>query len=170
MALDVGRALKNPGQVFSFQERLTLPEMEVLSDPVRFDGVAVAGEFFYTGEHRISLRAEAEATVVSRCSRCLESVETPVHATIDALYARQPDPEDPDLYPFEGNLVELTDAVRDALLLELPLQFFCRPDCKGLCPVCGVNLNRESCTCQEANVATGPFSALKEYVLNDEEV
>ena len=54
--------------------------------------------------------------------------------------------------------------------LELPLQFFCKPDCKGLCPVCGANLNRETCTCQEGNVVTGPFSALKDYVLNNEEV
>lgn len=170
MALDVGRALKNPGQVFSFQERMALEEMEVLSDPVRFDDIDVTGEFFCTGDHRVSLRAEAGATAVSRCSRCLEPVAAPVHATIDALYAKEPDPDDPDLYRFEGNAVELTDAVRDALLLELPLQFFCKPDCKGLCPVCGANLNHGTCTCQEGNVTTGPFSALKDYVLNNEEV
>ena len=170
MALDVGRALKNPGQVFPFQARVALPEMEVLSDPVRFDDIAVAGEFFCTGDHRVSLRARASATAVSRCCRCLEPVEAPLCAEIDALYAKTPDPDDPDLYRFEGNAVELEDAVRDALLLELPLQFFCKPDCKGLCPVCGANLNRETCTCQEGNVVTGPFSALKDYVLKNEEV
>ena len=144
--------------------------MEVLSDPVRFDGISVAGEFFCTGDHRISLRAEAAATAVSRCSRCLEPVQVPVRAQIDALFAKEADPEDPDLYTFEGNRLELVDAVRDALLLELPLQFFCKPDCKGLCPVCGVNLNQGTCSCQEGNVVTGPFSALKDYVLKNEEV
>lgn len=170
MTLDVGKALKNPGQVYAFQATLELPPMEVLSDPVHFQDIRVTGEFFCTGEDRVSLRAEADATARSRCSRCLEPVAVAVKASIDALYAKQPDPEDPDLYGFEGHTLELEDSVRDALLLELPMQFFCKPDCKGLCPVCGVNLNRQTCTCQEGNVITGPFSALKDYVLKDEEV
>lgn len=170
MALDVGKALKNPGQVFPFMTSLELPEMEVLSDLIRFEGIEAEGEFFCTGDHRISLRADVSATADSRCSRCLQPVQVPVKAQVDALYAKELDPEDPDLYAFEGNSLELTDAVKDALLLELPLQFFCRPDCKGLCPVCGINLNKGTCTCQEGNVVTGPFSALKDYVLNNEEV
>ena len=170
MALDVGMALKNPGQVYPFRETVALPEIEVLSDPIRFEGVVVEGELFCTGDNRISLRGQASADAASRCSRCLEPVQVALTAGIDALYAKQPDPDDPDLYSFEGHAVELEDAVRDALLLELPLQFFCKPDCKGLCPVCGTNLNHGTCTCQEGNVVTGPFSALKNIVLNNEEV
>ena len=170
MALDVGRALKNLGQVYPFQARVALPEMEVLSDPVRFEDIEAEGEFFCAGDNRISLRAEVSAAAHSRCCRCLEPVQVPVRAQIDALYAKEPDADDPDLYVFEGHSLELEEAVKDALLLELPLQLFCKPDCKGLCPVCGVNLNRETCTCQEGNVVTGPFSALKDYVLNNEEV
>ena len=170
MALDVGNALKNPGQVYPFHAGVELPEMEVLSDPVRFDAITVDGEYFCAGDSRISLRAKAEATVHSRCSRCLEPVQAPLSAEIDALYVKQPDPDDPDLYSFEAHALMLEDAVKDALLLNLPLQMFCRPDCRGLCPVCGTNLNKQTCTCQEGNVVTGPFSALKDYVLNNEEV
>ena len=170
MTLDVGRALKNPGQVYPFQASVELPEMEVLSDPVRFEGIRAEGEFFCTGDHRVSLRAQVGATAHSRCCRCLEPVQVPVEARVDAIFAKELDPDDPDLYAFEGNVVSLEEPVKDALLLELPLQFFCKPDCKGLCPVCGVNLNQETCSCQEGNVVTGPFSALKDYVLNNEEV
>jgi len=170
LALDVGKALKDPGQVFPFHESVELPEMEFLSDPVRFEEINVSGEYFCTGDDRISLRAEVEATVHSRCSRCLEPVQELLSAGIDALYAKQPDPDDPDLYVFEAHRLELEDAVKDALLLAMPLQFFCKADCKGLCPVCGANLNKNTCTCQEGNVVTGPFSALQDYVLNNEEV
>ena len=170
MALDVGMALKNPGQVYPFRVSVALPEFEVLGDPVRFEDIEVAGEFFCTGDNRVSLRGTANTAAISRCSRCLEPVRESMSAGIDALYTRQPDPDDPDLYVFEGHSVDLEDAVKDALLLELPLQFFCKPDCKGLCPVCGANLNRGTCTCQEGNVVTGPFSALKNIVLNNEEV
>ena len=74
--------------------------------------------------------------------------------------------------PYEsiGGELEVGEDVRAELLLGLPMNPVCRPDCKGLCPVCGVNLNKQTCTCQEGNVVTGPFSALKDYVLNNEEV
>ncbi len=163
-------ALKNPGQVYPFRSTVELSEMEVLGDPLRFEDIRVEGEFFCAGNDRISLRAQASATAVSRCSRCLDPVRVPVRAGVDALYAKQPDPGDPDLYVFEAHALALEDAVKDALLLELPLQLFCRPDCKGLCPVCGINLNHGTCTCQEGKVVTGPFSALKNVVLNNEEV
>ena len=170
MALDVSRALKNPGQVFPFKAAVALPRVVALGDPVTFEETRVQGEFFCTGDHRISLKAEADARVASRCCRCLDPVQTSVHASVDAMYAKVPDPEDPDLYDFEGDALDLARAVGDALVLELPMQFFCAPNCRGLCPVCGANLNRQTCTCQEGNVVTGPFSALKEFVRNNEEV
>ena len=170
MALLIDRALKNPGQVFSFREDVRLEEMVFLGDPVRFEEVRAEGEYFCTGRDGVSLKAEVKAQLHSRCSRCLEPVQVPLRANVEAIYARQSDPEDPDLYLFEGDTLELEEAVKDALLLEMPLRLLCKPDCKGLCPVCGTDLNQSTCTCQEGNVVTGPFSALKDYVLNNEEV
>ena len=167
--LDISAALKTPGQAYAFDARPELEEMEVLSDPVRFENVAASGEFFGTGE-RVSIKGEVTAAVTSRCAKCLEPVTLRIRAEMDALYARQLDPEDPDLYLFEGSKADLTDAVRDALLLALPYRFLCKEDCKGLCPQCGVNLNLGTCTCQEGLNVANPFSALKAIVQNDEEV
>ncbi len=167
--LDVSNALKNPGQVYAFSVESELDELEVLGDLVRFEDIVASGEFFGTGE-RVSIKGQVSATVVSRCAKCLEPVALKLAAEIDSLFARQADPEDPDLYTFEGSKVDLTDAVRDALLLEMPYRFLCSEDCKGLCPICGINLNLGTCTCQEGAIATNPFSALKALVENDEEV
>lgn len=167
--LDVSMALKNPGQAYPFKATLELPEMEVLSDPVRFEEIQTEGEFFCSGE-KISLKAGVEAQVISRCARCLGEARLPVHAKVDAQFARQPDPDDPDQYSFEASTLELADAVRDALLLELPMRFLCSKDCKGLCQHCGVNLNIGSCTCLEGGEVTNPFSALKVIVQNNKEV
>lgn len=168
--LDVSRALKNPGQLFPFEAEVEIEPMEVLSDPVHFVDVRVEGEYLCTGDNRISLKAEVESQLDTRCSRCLEPVRIPVNAAVDAIFDRQPDPEDPDLYSFEASTVKLTDAVRDALLLEMPMRILCKEDCRGLCPVCGINLNKDTCTCQEGAEVMNPFSALKSIVLNDEEV
>ena len=168
--LDVSKALKNPGQIFPFEEEIEIEPMEVMSDPVHFVDVLAEGEFLCPGDNRISIKAKVNARADTRCSRCLEPVTIPVNAEVDAVYDRQPDPEDPDLYSFEASTVELTDAVRDALLLEMPMRVLCSEDCKGLCPVCGINLNKGTCTCQEGAEVINPFSALKSIVLNDEEV
>ena len=144
--------------------------MEVLSDPVHFVDVRAEGEYLCPGDNRISVKAEVSAQADTRCSRCLEPVRVAVRATVDAVYDRQPDPDDPDLYSFEASTIELTDAVRDALLLELPMRNLCSEDCRGLCPVCGINLNKGTCTCQEGAEVMNPFSALKSIVLKDEEV
>ncbi len=168
--LNVSRALRSPGQQFAFQVRAELPEMEIFSDNVRFEEARAEGEYLATDDGRVSVRATARATVRAHCSRCLEEIAAPVEAEIDAVYSRVPDPDDPDLYGFEGYALDLTDAVKDALVLELPMRFICKPDCKGLCPVCGANRNKVACTCQEGGNTTNPFSALKNIVLNNEEV
>lgn len=164
--LDVSKALKVPGQEYAFQADAMIEDMEVLSDPVSFDEVTCEGTFFGTGE-RISVKGEAHGKITSRCCRCLEPVSINLSAEVDAVFARQIDPEDPDLYIFEGSKIDITDAVRDALLLELPYRFLCSEDCKGLCPRCGSNLNLGTCTCQEGGEATNPFSALKAILHDD---
>ena len=167
--LDVSKALKFPGQVYRFETDLELEEMEVLNDPVKFEEIVVSGEYFSAGE-KISFSAEVNAKAVSRCAKCLETVKVDLTAEMEALFARELDPDDPDLYTYESSKVDLTDAVRDALLLELPYRFLCSEDCKGLCSNCGINLNLGTCTCQEGAEVTNPFSALKAIVQNNEEV
>ena len=168
MSLDVSSALKNPGQVYPFESSVELDVMEVLGDSIRFADIRIEGEYLCPGDNRISVKAEVNAMADTRCSRCLEPIRISVKADLDALFDHQLDPEDPDLYSFEASTVELTDAVRDALLLELPMRILCSEDCKGLCPVCGINLNKGTCTCQEGAEVLNPFSALKNIVLNEE--
>ena len=168
--LDVSRALKNPGQIYPFEETVELEPMEYMADPLDFEEISVKGELLCAGEDRVSVTGTVSARTDTRCSRCLDPVSFPMTAELDAVFDRQPDPEDPDLYSFEASTIKLTDAVRDALLLSMPMRVLCKPDCRGICPGCGVNLNRGTCTCQEGAEVTNPFSALKNIVLKDEEV
>ena len=166
--LKVADALKHPGQSYPFTADAVIDEMEVLGDPVVFSDIAVHGEYVGSGD-TVSLEAVATATVVTRCARCLETVRFPITAEIHAEYSRKPDPEDPDQYCFETSELDLTDAIRDALLLELPLQNLCSENCRGLCPQCGINLNSDSCACRKEE-RENPFSVLQSIVDYDEEV
>ena len=167
--LNVITALKTPGQSYPFEADTTIEKMQVLGDPMEFTDVTAHGEFMSSGE-RIDVDGEAKAIVVSRCARCLKPVSEPISAPLHATFHRQPDPEDPDQYCYEASKVELTDAIRDALVLELPLRFLCKADCKGLCPKCGIDLNTGSCICQEGEDDLNPFAALRSIVEYNEEV
>ena len=167
--VDVSNALRFPGQEYSVNEDVLVEEMELSGDPIGFTGIKVKGTMV-GAEERVSVRANVAATLLSRCVRCLGAVAMPVRAEIDALFARAEDPDDPDLYLFEGSAIDLTDPARDALLLELPIRILCKEDCKGLCPVCGADRNAVSCACQEGGEVANPFAALKEFSHDDEEV
>lgn len=167
--LSVSEALKQEGQSFPFAAEVAVEEMEIFGDRVRIDGVSAEGQYTASGE-TVSLRGTARGTVHAHCARCLTPVARNVEAELAAEFAHTPDPEDPDQYSYEASTIDLTDPVRDALVLELPIRFLCAEDCRGLCPKCGVNLNTGSCTCRDDGEDTSPFRVLRSIVENNEEV
>ena len=88
-----------------------------------------------------ALRMRFTAHVSGLCMRCLENAEVAVE--IDAREVDQRGTEDEELRsPYiEGDELDLSTWAHDALALALPFQPLCRPDCRGLCPVCGASLN-----------------------------
>ena len=115
------------------------------------------------GKHKvikdIRLNGEVSATLEIPCARCLEPVVQEVQRQFDLLYrplGADAGSEEPSLrgaeaeigyYQGEGLLLE--DALREQVLLAVPLKAICRQDCKGLCAQCGTNLNLEQCSCSE---------------------
>lgn len=107
-----------------------------------------------TSPIRLDLRMEAvtegvlvtgivAATLTGECSRCLTEISQAVEVDVQELYMYpdKADPHDEDASVMEGELIDLEPLVRDEVLLDLPFMPLCRPDCSGLCPECGVDLN-----------------------------
>ena len=73
----------------------------------------------------------------------------------------------------EDHTIDLSDAIADAVVMDTPFVVLCRPDCAGLCPTCGANLNEGSCSCADQRegdyVASdaNPFAALKNLKLDE---
>ena len=89
-----------------------------------------------------SLRLRFDAALSGPCMRCLENAGHVVH--VDAREVDQPGGGEDLRSPYlsEG-MLDLAAWARDALVLALPVQILCREDCRGLCPLCGANLNDE---------------------------
>lgn len=96
----------------------------------------------------ILVSGRVTAPLVGECSRCLRAVTDTADVTFTELFAYpgaleiDPDDEDADeVYEVSGEDLDVEQAVRDAVVLALPFQPYCRPDCRGLCPECGTDLN-----------------------------
>lgn len=101
--------------------------------PARIDVSRTTGQGY-------ALRLRFDAHVSGPCMRCLEQAEP--RFTIDAREVSQPGGGDELSSPYvERDELDLRGWARDALALALPTKLLCQPDCAGLCPVCGENLN-----------------------------
>jgi len=94
----------------------------------------------------IEASGTVEASWVGACRRCLLEATGRLVVPVRELYTRTGDGE--DTYPLVDDSVDLEIMAHDAILLELPPAPLCRPDCKGLCSMCGVDFNSEQCDCK----------------------
>jgi uncharacterized protein len=91
-------------------------------------------------------QGEFDAATQMECVRCLTEFEQGLHAHFDELFAFKHESitESGLVVPDDGN-IDLAPLVREYLMIELPIKPLCQPDCKGLCIVCGENLNTSTC-------------------------
>ena len=121
----------------------------------------------------ILARGHAEAMVGLACARCLEPVDVHLSSdfaeefapSVDISSGRAlPAPEDDMIFRLsERHILDLGEALRQNLIAALPIQALCRPDCVGLCPVCGANRNTTACACV-IDTEDHPFARLQELL------
>jgi uncharacterized protein len=102
-------------------------------------------------------------SIEAPCSRCLESVRLDLTPDIRLLLSpadKVKDVDDIDHETYRGDEVDLDDYLRGQIAISLPVKVVCGEDCKGLCPKCGTNLNKETCDC-EKDWEDPRFAALK---------
>lgn len=86
----------------------------------------------------------AEVSLGGQCARCLEQIAESTAVDLQELYLYPgKELDDDEASRIEDELIDLEPLLRDAVVLDLPFTPLCRPDCAGLCPTCGANLNRD---------------------------
>lgn len=129
-----------------FDYMLDLDDPQI-DGPVHVTGQAVAQP------EGVSLTAAAEFVHSVVCDRCAEPVRGRKQYRFDHELVLELHHEDNDSYILvEQYELDLDELVRADILLELPTKNLCKPDCKGLCPKCGTNLNSGSCECDTRQI------------------
>ncbi len=131
--------------------------------------VHVTGEIEKTAAEVI-VRGSITGDSEIECSRCLQPVEKKLNIDFQANFVtaehfsidkeNEVSVSDLDTDVLEGDRIDIKDLVREQILLNVPEQVFCEPDCKGLCPKCGANLNLIDCKC-DLNETDPRWAALK---------
>ncbi|MEZ0578818.1 DUF177 domain-containing protein [Nocardioides sp. MH1] len=118
-------------------EVLTVPEGSQIEFDLRLEAVMEG----------VLVTGTAQAVVDGECARCLEPIHDEIEVTFQELFVyddrrhdEQDESEDDETRRLEDDLVDLEPLLRDAVVLALPFQPLCQPDCPGLCPECGARL------------------------------
>lgn len=135
------------------------------SAPLEVSGQA---EWLSSGDVLVDLTLRGKRDQV--CRRCLEPVAVTLEEELSLLFIPPGDDEnemeDDDARPLspEATELDLVEVVREELILADRPYVVCREDCRGLCPICGINLNEESCQCslEEPDPRWDALRALKD--------
>ncbi len=121
------------------------------------------------GKDKVCFRFETEVVLGIPCSRCLEEVPYPVSIQVveEIDFGTMEEHEE---FPYlENKILDLDMLIFDEIVPKLPSRVLCREDCRGLCPVCGTNLNEKECGC-DRTVADPRMAAIQDIFKNFKEV
>ena len=136
-----------------FQFELEPSELDLEPEDLPIIGkITVEGIIANAGEVLL-LSARQEALVQRQCSRCLkEFEETTVAEVEEKFYPADTEALEKDAYTYDLDVLDITEVLREGLLLVEPISALCKEDCKGLCPVCGKDRNKETCDCDTRTI------------------
>ena len=125
---------------------------------------------------RVEVQGNVRTTVGLPCARCLKVIETALNSHFALTYTTRPEemattadqdgielrPEEINRIYFQGDTINLQDAVQEQVILAIPIRVLCSETCRGLCPQCGADLNEGDCGCSRG-LSNSRFAGLKNF-------
>ena len=163
MKLDVSDALSHPGQEYRFSGTQAIADQRIAGDIVRIDDCRVDGCFLADEEGNIAVRGRLKTIAHAPCANCLEDAESEVENEFDEVFRRGGDPEDDEIFSYEGHEVQMDKLVMSYAVMALPIRFLCREDCPGF------EYSDPDVAPEEPGIQY-PFAGLRQLLENKEEV
>ena len=128
----------------------------------------------YVGEKKLFITGETKLTVIIPCDRCLEDVETELDLSFEKnvnlnLECIEGDEESDEANYIDGYNLDVDELLYNEILIGWPTKVLCSEDCKGICSVCGQNLNKGSCNCEDTSLDPR-MSVIRDVFKNFKEV
>lgn len=164
MSINISKACE--GTFYPFTEVINLSEGILEGRLAKFlTPCEVQGTFVTEGEY-VHIDCKCRYTIQFQCDRCLADVVKDYEIRYAGSYYLEGGVAPEGYYPYQSGVVDITQGVEEEVLLKLPTRVLCKEDCKGICPICGIDLNKGSCNCKVEDLdqggANNPFAILKD--------
>lgn len=157
-----------------FEQQNYKTDQEIIVEDFNIEGL-VSGRYWvnaFRGKKNIDINLRIEYKRKFLCSRCLDEfyLEKEIYRKVEAVENENlissgenqavNEEEDENLIYFDGETINLYNIIKDLVVLDEEMKKLCSDNCKGLCPYCGVNLNRNQCECSIEKNRKNPFDIL----------
>ncbi|MGN0664748.1 MAG: YceD family protein [Negativibacillus sp.] len=164
MQLDLKKLFESGDHPLDIQYELDLSDLEQWGEKPFRTPVALCGQVVNRAGI-VTLTYTAALTYSTKCARCLEPIRESVQMKFTHTVVQQLNQEsDDDYIVVENGVLDMDELATDDISLELPIRVLCSEDCKGLCPICGVNLNKTTCDCEEPQWTPGHRNPFKDLL------
>ena len=130
-------------------------------------------QLFRQGNDNVYVAADVETKISVECRRCISPFELDITTTLELLFAvgsESLEQKEADERYYDGEILDISEDVRQGLVLEMPVWPLCSEMCKGFCADCGAELNLEACSCETTDepavLDSNPFSVLSKMLEN----
>jgi len=168
MRIRAADAIRQVGEPFPFEISEAVEPQSYGVRTITFrEPLKVTGTYVYDGK-AFTLSGNAQAAIDANCARCTKPFVERISFSFSERFVKDADElgDDDETYPYAGEELDIGKAVLDNLFLVLPIAGVCREDCKGLCPVCGADLNVTTCQCKQTEAS---WKQLIRDAISDEE-
>lgn len=157
MIITLAQINQSPEGIFPFEGQISLEDLaEEEASIVKLDPVQVKGQITMLRPHLYQVQVNQKCVGKMICARCLSVFPTSLETTWGEQFTDKPelarDTEEETIMLISDGQIDLKSYVREQLVIHLPYAPLCKPDCAGLCPVCGVNKNEGKCSCNTERI------------------
>jgi uncharacterized protein len=146
MKINLKQLFNITGESKDFSSSISIEELSDIRGCTFSSPVEVKGRI-YNKADVVYLDYSAEFTLLHICDRCLKEFEKSYSFEFSHIVVPSVSRDNDEYIVAEGESIELNDIAVTDILLQLPTKVLCREDCKGLCMVCGCDLNESECNC-----------------------
>lgn len=161
MILDLSQVLANSGATVEIDGCIEFGDVALNGQNIHFtEPVSVKGSVKNISG-MLYLDIKCKAYFETQCSRCLDTISRELEFEASEKIAKSA--ADDDVLIIDSHEFDLDETVIKSFGLELPINYICSDNCKGLCHVCGCNLNHKQCDCEDDNIDPR-LAALKDFL------
>ncbi|SHF36208.1 YceD family protein [Caloramator proteoclasticus] len=163
MKIDVQDLLTGKSESKIVSEDFNLKTLDFNNNEYSFEGPIHIEGTLNKNEDGIFFKGNIFAKVKTVCSRCLDEVVKDLNIDFEEEFNKS---QDELGYTINDNKIDITKLIEDNIFLNVPLKTLCSESCKGLCPVCGTNLNKSTCSC-DTQIIDPRLEKLKNFFNRD---